>query len=165
MVAVRRDALENSGSGSRRDVAGNAWFVASLGFAVAALALRLSVESLDHGYTRYATIAWEMVRSGDWIAPHLDDRLYVDKPPLSIWLIALPMALAKTTASFAQHTPNLVALVLSVFFLRRLWCAAVRPRWRRLARGGPLRLDAAPVRVAARQTDRPALQRIPARSV
>ena len=38
----------------------------------------------------------------------------------SIWLIALPMALANTTASFAQHAPNLVALVLSVFFLRRL---------------------------------------------
>jgi 4-amino-4-deoxy-L-arabinose transferase len=120
MVAVWRDASESSGSGSRRDFAGNAWFVASLGFAVAALALRLSVESPDHGYTRYAAIAWEMVRSGDWIAPHLDDRLYVDKPPLSIWLIALPMALANTTASFAQHTPNLVALVLSVFFLRRL---------------------------------------------
>ena len=120
MVAVWRAAFAKPGLGSRRDVAGDAWFVASLGFAVAALALRLSVEPLDHGYTRYATIAFEMVRSGDWIAPHLDDRLYVDKPPLSIWLIALPMALANTTASFTQHTPNLVALLLSVLFLRRL---------------------------------------------
>lgn len=117
---MHRAAFAQPGSGSRRDVARNTWFVASLGFAVAALALRLAVEPLDHGYTRYATIAFEMVRSGDWIAPRLDERLYVDKPPLSIWLIALPMALANTTASFTQHAPNLVALALSVFFLRRL---------------------------------------------
>ena len=120
MVAVRRDAFESPGSGSRRDEATHAWLVASLGFAIAALAVRLWVEPLDHGYTRYATIAFEMVRSGDWIAPHLDGQLYVDKPPLSIWLIALPMALANTTASFTQHAPNIVALLLSVLFLRRL---------------------------------------------
>jgi 4-amino-4-deoxy-L-arabinose transferase-like glycosyltransferase len=120
MLGVRCDHIERPGSGSRRDVAARTWLVASLGFAVAALALRLWVEPLDHGYTRYATIAFEMVRSGDWIAPHLDGRLYVDKPPLAIWLIALSMALANTTASFTQHAPNVAALLLSVLFLRRL---------------------------------------------
>ena len=120
MVAVRRVAFESPGPGSCSGAAARAWFLASLGFVLAAFTLGVWVEPLDHGYTRYATLAFEMVRSGDWIAPHLDDGLYVDKPPLVIWLIALPMALANSTASFTQHAPNLVAVVLSVLFLRRL---------------------------------------------
>jgi len=120
MGAMGRAAFENPGSKPRRDPATGAWFVASLGFAVAALLLCYGAEPLDHGYTRYATIAFEMVRSGDWIAPHLDDSLYVDKPPFAIWLIAAAMALANSTASFTQQAPNAVALLLSVLFLRRL---------------------------------------------
>jgi 4-amino-4-deoxy-L-arabinose transferase-like glycosyltransferase len=92
----------------------------AIGFALAMLLLRLWVEPPDHGYTRYATIAFEMLRSGDWVAPQLDGRLYVDKPPIAIWLIAAPMALTSASASLAHHMPNLVALALSVLFLRRL---------------------------------------------
>ncbi len=94
--------------------------VAAIGFALAAYLIRLALEPPDHGYTRYATIGYEMVRSGNWIAPNLDEQLYVDKPPLAIWLIALPMALAGSPANLFQHAPNLVALALSVLFLRRL---------------------------------------------
>lgn len=120
MGAVGRAAFENPGSMPRRDLATGAWFVASLCYAIAALVLCYGAEPLDHGYTRYATIAFEMVRSGDWIAPHLDGRLYVDKPPLAMWGIAAAMALTNSTASFTQHAPNGVALLLSVLFLRRL---------------------------------------------
>ncbi len=104
----------------RRDRATHAWFVASLAFAVAALAFCLATEPLFHGYTRYATIAFEMLRSGDWVLPHLDGRVYVDKPPLAIWAIAAAMALTDSTAGVTQHAPNAIALLLSVFFLRRL---------------------------------------------
>lgn len=99
---------------------GRKGLLAAIGFALAVLLLRFYAEPPDHGYTRYATIAYEMLRSGDWIAPQLDGRLYVDKPPIAIWLIALPMALLDTTASLVQHAPDLVALALSVLFLRRL---------------------------------------------
>ncbi len=120
MGVVGHSAFANLGSRPRRDLATGAWFVVSLGFAVAALLLCFGTEPLDHGYTRYATIAFEMVRSGDWIAPHLDGRLYVDKPPLAMWLIAAAMTLANSTASFTQQAPNIVALLLSVLFLQRL---------------------------------------------
>jgi 4-amino-4-deoxy-L-arabinose transferase-like glycosyltransferase len=120
MGTVGRAEFENVGSQPRRDLAMGAWFAASLGYAVAALALCFATEPLDHGYTRYATIAFEMVRSGDWIAPHLDGRLYVNKPPLAMWGIAAAMALTNSTAGFTQHAPNVVALLLSVLFLRRL---------------------------------------------
>jgi len=120
MGAVGHAASDKIGSQRRRDSVTGAWFVASLCFAVAALLLCWGAEPLDHGYTRYATIAFEMVRSGDWIAPHLDGRLYVDKPPLAMWLIGAAMALTNSTASFTQQAPNAVALLLSVLFLRRL---------------------------------------------
>jgi 4-amino-4-deoxy-L-arabinose transferase-like glycosyltransferase len=120
MGMVGHAAFEPGGSRPRRELATGGWFVASLVFAIAALVLNIWAEPLDHGYTRYATIAFEMVRSGDWIAPRLDGQLYVDKPPLTMWLIAVAMALTNTTASFTQHAPNAVALLLSVLFLRRL---------------------------------------------
>ncbi|UCG97498.1 MAG: glycosyltransferase family 39 protein [Burkholderiales bacterium] len=37
--------------------------------------------------TRYASVAWEMWRSGDWLQLRLNGELYGDKPPLLFWLI------------------------------------------------------------------------------
>ncbi len=36
-----------------------------------------------------ASIAHTMLRSGDWVTPHLDGVRYHEKPPLKYWLIAL----------------------------------------------------------------------------
>jgi hypothetical protein len=40
----------------------------------------------------HAQIAWEMLRSGDWITPHLDAVPYIDNPPLLYWLIGVSFA-------------------------------------------------------------------------
>lgn len=117
MGTVGQVAIGNAASNPRSD---RAWIAAALLYAVAALALCYAAEPLDHGYTRYATVAFEMLHRGDWVAPRLDGRLYVDKPPLAMWAIAAAMALSNSTASFTQHAPNLVALLLSVLFLQRL---------------------------------------------
>ena len=37
--------------------------------------------------TRYASVAWEMWRSGDWLQLRLNGELYGHKPPLLFWLI------------------------------------------------------------------------------
>lgn len=39
--------------------------------------------------TRYATVAWEMWQSGDWLSLRLNAAPYSDKPPLLFWLINL----------------------------------------------------------------------------
>ncbi len=38
---------------------------------------------------RYAEIAREMVASGDWVTPHLNDFKYFEKPPLQYWATAV----------------------------------------------------------------------------
>jgi len=43
--------------------------------------------------TRYATVAWEMWRSGDWLQLRLNGELYGHKPPLLFWLINAGWAL------------------------------------------------------------------------
>ena len=42
----------------------------------------------NHDYLRYAEVAREMIRSGDWIVPRYNGEVYLDKPPLLFWLIA-----------------------------------------------------------------------------
>jgi len=35
---------------------------------------------------RYVGVAWEMVRSGNWLVPTLDTLPFFHKPPLFYWL-------------------------------------------------------------------------------
>jgi 4-amino-4-deoxy-L-arabinose transferase-like glycosyltransferase len=42
---------------------------------------------------RFALVAQDMLRSGDWLFPRIGGDLYADKPPLYFWLMAGAMAL------------------------------------------------------------------------
>ena len=46
-----------------------------------------SLVDTDEG--RYAALALEMARSGDWVTPRLNGLLYFEKPPLQYWIGAL----------------------------------------------------------------------------
>jgi 4-amino-4-deoxy-L-arabinose transferase-like glycosyltransferase len=64
-------------------------------FAAIALLWFVNLEYLallrpDEG--RYAEIAREMLASGDWLTPRLNDVLYFEKPPLQYWATALIFA-------------------------------------------------------------------------
>jgi 4-amino-4-deoxy-L-arabinose transferase-like glycosyltransferase len=78
--------------------------------------------SPDEG--RYATISLEMLRSGDWITPHLNGLLYFEKPPLQYWIGALAFHFLGVNEFAARLWPALAGF-LSVAFTgytaARLW--------------------------------------------
>lgn len=82
-------------------------------FAVAALVLsfQLGVRGLnepDEG--RYASVAWEMVRSGNWLEPHFQGLMHMAKPPLTQWLMAASFLLFGAHEWSARLVPALAAL-------------------------------------------------------
>ncbi len=54
----------------------------------AAIAVGLDHPAFIDYEGRYAEVAREMLLSGDWITPHLDGTLFLNKPPLLYWLAA-----------------------------------------------------------------------------
>src|SRR2546426_12075859 len=54
----------------------------------ALLAVRLDVPAFFDNEARYAGVAREMGVSGDWISPHLDFPLFLNKPPPVVWVPA-----------------------------------------------------------------------------
>ena len=70
-----------------------AWLAcaALLGVWFAATAWLRPLAIPDEG--RYAGVAWEMLRSGDWLVPTLNGQPFFHKPPLFYWLTAASMDL------------------------------------------------------------------------
>ena len=100
--------------------------IASLALAwLAALAWCRPLLLPDEG--RYVGVAWEMLRSGDWLTPTLNGLPYFHKPPLFYWITAGAMAIFGPHEWAVRAAPLLGAWVgaMSVFvFLRRWWGGA-----------------------------------------
>jgi 4-amino-4-deoxy-L-arabinose transferase-like glycosyltransferase len=84
---------------------------------------------------RYVSIAWEMLRSGNWIVPTQDGLPFFDKPPLFYWLTAASMQVFGTTAAAARFAPLLGALLggISMYCFSRRWASERVARWATLA--------------------------------
>ncbi len=67
------------------------WMVGSAAVAFTALwfALLATRPLFDPDEGRYAEIPREMLNGGDWLTPHLNGFVYLEKPPLQYWLTAL----------------------------------------------------------------------------
>jgi 4-amino-4-deoxy-L-arabinose transferase-like glycosyltransferase len=80
-------------------------------------------ELFDPDEGRYAEIPREMLASGDWLVPRLNDLLYFEKPPLQYWLTAIAYSVLGVGAFSARLWPALAGvLTLGVVFVtaRRL---------------------------------------------
>lgn len=80
---------------------------------------------------RYAEIPREMLSGGDWVIPHLNALVYLEKPPLQYWLTALVFhgfGQNEFTARLCTGLAGFLSL-LTVFFLgRALWGVAAGVR-------------------------------------
>ena len=106
------------------------WGVASAIFVWLACTAGMRLLTLpDEG--RYVGVAWEMLRSGDWLTPTLDGMPFFHKPPLFYWITAAALKLfglhewAGRAASIVGATVGIFALYV---FARR-WCGLRMARW------------------------------------
>ena len=71
---------------------------------------------------RYVGVAWEMVRSGDWLTPTLNGLPYFHKPPLFYWITATSLWLFgnhEWAARFASLVGAAVGSLACYGFFRR----------------------------------------------
>ena len=72
---------------------------------------------------RYVGVAWEMVRSGDWLTPTLNGLPFFHKPPLFYWITAGAMSLFGLNEWAARAAPILGAWLgaFSLYVFARRW--------------------------------------------
>jgi 4-amino-4-deoxy-L-arabinose transferase-like glycosyltransferase len=75
---------------------------------------------------RYVGVAWEMLRSGDWLTPTLDGLPFFHKPPLFYWLTAGSLQLFGSHEWAARAAPLLGAWLgaMSLYLFSRRWSGA-----------------------------------------
>ncbi|HEU4752451.1 MAG TPA: glycosyltransferase family 39 protein, partial [Armatimonadota bacterium] len=85
--------------------------------------LDLSQPGFQENEGRYAAVAREMLLTGDWITPHLNGEVFLNKPPLTFWLTALVFRAAGTTeaARLVCGLATLATLLLLYDLGRLLW--------------------------------------------
>lgn len=89
---------------------------------LAALAWARPLMLPDEG--RYVGVAWEMLRSGDWLTPTLNGLPYFHKPPLFYWITAASMAIFGPGEWAARAAPLLgawLAAMATYLLVRRWW--------------------------------------------
>jgi 4-amino-4-deoxy-L-arabinose transferase-like glycosyltransferase len=73
---------------------------------------------------RYATLALEMARSGDWVTPRLNGLLYFEKPVFQYWVGAVAFLLLGVSDFAARLWPGLsgfLTLLVTGYTASRLW--------------------------------------------
>lgn len=67
--------------------------------------------------TRWALVAQEMVHSGDWIVPRLQDEAFLNRPPLHCWLIAATGLMLGDWGILTLRLPSLLATLLTTLLI------------------------------------------------
>jgi len=99
-------------------------WVAALGCTVVWFALLAGRPLFDPDEGRYAEIPREMLSGGDWVIPHLNALVYLEKPPLQYWLTALTFAgfgQNEFTARLCTGVAGFLSLITVFLLGRTLW--------------------------------------------
>jgi len=101
---------------------------------VALLFYRLGAHPLmETSDARYSDVAWEMVDSGDWVTPHMNGAIHLDKPPMAYWLGA-------TGLTLFGHSERAVRLPLAIAATATLLLVLYLGQWLFGRRAGLLAL-------------------------
>ena len=92
--------------------------VAFIALSVAAIyGSRLNVQPLVGEETRWATGAREMLATGDWIVPRQQGRVFPERPPMTMWAIAVAGWLRGDVDPLAIRLPSVIAVVLTTLLI------------------------------------------------
>lgn len=78
---------------------------------------RISELSIRGEESRRALVAMEMLRSGSWIVPRIQGEIYLSRPPLQNWAIALFGMLRGGVDEVAARLPSTLAVLLTVVLI------------------------------------------------
>jgi 4-amino-4-deoxy-L-arabinose transferase-like glycosyltransferase len=74
---------------------------------------RLNVQPLVGEETRWATGAREMLATGDWIVPRQQGRVFAERPPMTMWAMAVAGWLRGDVDPIAIRLPSVISVVLT----------------------------------------------------
>jgi 4-amino-4-deoxy-L-arabinose transferase-like glycosyltransferase len=74
---------------------------------------RLDLQPLVGEETRWGTSAQEMLASGDWIVPRQQGQVFPERPPMTMWLMAVAGWARGEVDPVAVRLPSVVAVVLT----------------------------------------------------
>ncbi|MCM2269921.1 MAG: glycosyltransferase family 39 protein [Thermoanaerobaculia bacterium] len=66
---------------------------------------------------RYAVVAREMVEGGHWFVPHLNGRVYAEKPPLMFWAIGAVSRFTGGVGPVAARLPSIAAVIATALLV------------------------------------------------
>ena len=98
--------------------------MAAVCFTVLWFALLAGRALFDPDEGRYAEIPREMLSGGDWVTPHLNGLVYLEKPPLQYWITALSLhyfGASEAAARLWTGLAGFLSLVIVFALGRRLW--------------------------------------------
>jgi 4-amino-4-deoxy-L-arabinose transferase-like glycosyltransferase len=100
------------------------FLIFALGFAIFSIAgLRRDLWAPDE--PRHAEVAAEMLRTGDYVVPHLSGDVYPDKPPPPFWVMTVTLRIFGEQSEWAARLPYALAagllLALTFALARRLF--------------------------------------------
>jgi 4-amino-4-deoxy-L-arabinose transferase-like glycosyltransferase len=95
------------GRTSRRDTTIDLSWLAAIGLLLMGAGLGLR-DPWPADEPRFALVAQDMLRSGDWLFPRVGGDLYADKPPVFFWLMSAAMAVTGSLR-FGFLLPSLLA--------------------------------------------------------
>lgn len=67
--------------------------------------------------SRWATVAQEMARTGDWIVPRQQGQPFLSRPPLGSWLMALSAKVTGGWSAWAIRLPSAAALLITTLLI------------------------------------------------
>src|SRR5689334_8917683 len=80
-------------------------------FVLACYGLRIDKLSIRGEESRWATVAMEMRRTGDWVVPRQQGKPFLSRPPMGSWLIALAGSLRGECDAVAVRLPSILAVL------------------------------------------------------